>query len=215
MATTTWKTDEATQAQIGFLRTLAKERQGTEAIVARLEILEDHPMTKGEASQLISAAKAMPVKPSAPKSAPTQGGSGHKYDEPVVGKGYFTVKDEDTGTHRTFRVSPEQSWCDGKTVISLLTGSSNTSSYTGIGFVTNEGVQLWKKYSSDTPLAKSVDRLVADARGAAQLTLEMAKQHVLTSENCYVCGKLLTDPDSIEAGIGPVCRGLVTGWANS
>jgi hypothetical protein len=55
-------------------------------------------------------------------------------------------------------------------------------------------------------MAKMLDRLVADAQGAYQMTLEMAKQHVLTSTNCFVCGKLLTDPTSIEMGIGPVCR---------
>jgi hypothetical protein len=31
--------------------------------------------------------------------------------------------------------------------------------------------------------------------------------YALWSKNCYVCGKLLTDPISISLGIGPICRG--------
>ncbi len=197
--TTTWKNDEATDAQISFLTKLAGERTGGEAVQARLEMVDEYPVLKGEASELISVLKSSDFAGPAPK--PT----GTKYDEPVIGKGYFTVTDEDQG-HRTFRVSPAQSWCDGKTVIALLTGPNNVWSYTGVGFVTSEGVQVWAKAKKTFPDVEHwTDRLVADVTGAAQLTIEMAKQHVLTSENCFVCGKLLTDPESIDRGIGPVC----------
>lgn len=147
-----------------------------------------------------------------PKTAPTPKAqntpSGGQFDSPVIAKGYYTVTDDEG--HRTFRVSPDQKWADGKSVIAVLSGPSNTWSYTGVGFVTDTGVRVWKKFSSDSRMASLLDRLVADAAGALQLTLEMAKQHVLTSENCFVCGKLLTDPTSIEMGIGPVCREM---WA--
>ncbi len=153
-------------------------------------------------SDMIAKVRSIPKSVSAaPKASAPEAG----FDNPVIGKGYFTVTDDEG--HRTFRVSPDQKWCDGKTTISVLVGPSNEFSYNGVGFVTNTGVQMWAKYRSDSRMASLIERLVADAAGALQLTLEMAKQHVLTSENCFVCGRLLTDPTSIEMGIGPICRG--------
>jgi hypothetical protein len=35
--------------------------------------------------------------------------------------------------------------------------------------------------------------------------------HVMQSTNCFFCGRPLTDPVSIERGIGPVCFGKITG----
>lgn len=40
-----------------------------------------------------------------------------------------------------------------------------------------------------------------------RMTLEDAKQFGRVSGNCMVCGRELTNPESIEAGIGPVCAG--------
>lgn len=158
--------------------------------------------SKQRASAESMRAKVEAKQAQAPKTS-------HGYDSPMMGKGYYTVTD-DAG-HKTFRISPNQAWAGGKTVIAVLTGPSNEFSYTGIGFVTDNGVQLWNsakgKIAEYDRVANLIERLVADAEGAKQLTLEMAKQHVLTSENCFACGKLLTDPTSIEMGIGPVCRG--------
>lgn len=148
---------------------------------------------------MLAKVRALPKTPKA-QSTP----SGGQFDTPVIGKGYYTVTDDEG--HRTFRVSPDQKWCDGKSTIAVLAGPSNEFSYTGVGFVTDTGVQLWKAFSGDSRMASLIERLVADAEGALQLTLQMAKQHVLTSGNCFVCGKLLTEPTSIELGIGPVCR---------
>ncbi len=155
-------------------------------------------------SDMIAKVRSLPKPVSAAPKAEAVPLMNPGFDNPVIGKGYFTVTDDEG--HRTFRVTPDQKWCDGKTTISVLAGPSNEFSYNGVGFVTNTGVQMWAKYRSDSRMASLIERLVADAAGALQLTLEMAKQHVLTSENCFVCGRLLTDPTSIEMGIGPICR---------
>jgi hypothetical protein len=187
-------TDPITEPQIAKITQLADQLE-REIAPGSLQTL-----TRKEASDMISdmIGKTKTV----PQTYVPQTSS--QYDNPVIGKGYYTVVD-DYG-HRTFRVSPNQTWCDGKTVVSVLSGSNNEWSYTGVGFVTATGITLWKKFKENTRMAKMLDRLVADAQGAYQMTLEMAKQHVLTSTNCFVCGKLLTDPTSIEMGIGPVCR---------
>ncbi len=190
-----------TAKQISFIEDLAWKLE-RELAPGSLESL-----SRSGASDMIgdmlAKVNALPKTTPTPKAQSTPLG-GH-FDSPVIGKGYFTVTDDEG--HRTFRVSPDQTWADGKTVIAVLAGPSNEFSYKGVGFVTDTGVQLWKQFSSDSRMASLIDRLVADAEGALQLTLEMAKQHVLTSENCFVCGRLLTDPTSIEMGIGPICRG--------
>lgn len=44
-------------------------------------------------------------------------------------------------------------------------------------------------------------------RNADRLTLEDAKAMGTRLGVCVVCGRTLTDPDSVERGIGPVCAG--------
>jgi hypothetical protein len=40
---------------------------------------------------------------------------------------------------------------------------------------------------------------------AARLTLEQAAEAGVKTGRCVVCSRLLTDPESVAAGIGPVC----------
>lgn len=48
-----------------------------------------------------------------------------------------------------------------------------------------------------------------------RMTLEEAKQWGKITESCCVCGRRLDDPDSVDAGIGPVCAGRMerNDWA--
>lgn len=192
--------ERITEKQLSFIQSLAKQTDMT------LEWDRVEVYSKKEASELITGLIAIRDSQTSAyvpelKDEPA---ASNALQTPVIGKGYYTVTDDEG--HRTFRVSPNQKWCDGKTVIAVMTGSDNTTSYSGIGFVTQTGIQLWGKVKGDSRLVALVARLEADVTGAAQLTLEMAKQHVLTSSNCFVCGKLLTEPTSIELGIGPECR---------
>ncbi len=40
-----------------------------------------------------------------------------------------------------------------------------------------------------------------------ELTLELAKEYGKLYGQCMICGRTLTNEDSIEAGIGPICAG--------
>jgi hypothetical protein len=42
--------------------------------------------------------------------------------------------------------------------------------------------------------------------GAHRLTLDQAAEMGVKTGRCVVCARLLTDPESVAAGIGPVCR---------
>jgi hypothetical protein len=43
--------------------------------------------------------------------------------------------------------------------------------------------------------------------GAARLTLEQAKEFGHLHGVCAICGRALSNPESVEAGIGPICAG--------
>jgi hypothetical protein len=48
-------------------------------------------------------------------------------------------------------------------------------------------------------------RMVAQIKASERLTLEQAKQFGAMTGVCVHCGRTLTDPKSVTAGIGPVC----------
>lgn len=130
---------------------------------------------------------------------------------PVLHNGVYTVKNRKTGEYRTFRVKTQKkdaSFAPGQRVIGLLTGSNNESDYTGFGFVSDAGVAVWTKKRGDGVTksawewyAEMVWTLGVDAGlspFAEQYTMELAGQ-------CCICNRMLTTPESIKAGIGPVC----------
>lgn len=46
-------------------------------------------------------------------------------------------------------------------------------------------------------------------RAAHRLTLDQAREMGTRLGACVICGKALTDPDSVERGIGPVCAARI------
>jgi hypothetical protein len=45
------------------------------------------------------------------------------------------------------------------------------------------------------------------AKGWGRLTVEQAAEYGKLYGRCMICGRTLTDPESIERGIGPICAG--------
>lgn len=127
-------------------------------------------------------------------------------DTIMTHNGEITVVNTNTGNHRTFRIrtqSEDSNFAPCSRVLSVLTGSDNTNDYTGIGFVTgnaNAPVRLWKK--CDTELnRKYVNILIHPEK------FEAKGVHFKFASRCRKCNRKLTDPTSIDLGIGPVCRG--------
>lgn len=124
----------------------------------------------------------------------------------TVPDGYYTVVlggvapgiDEE---HRTLRVKTVKTGnLAGKTIVSYLAGSDNESDYVGFGFLDGPTLSLWKRFREDGELPLAVGILLDDPEAAG-------RGYALASGNCYVCGRRLTEPESIELGIGPICRG--------
>lgn len=133
-------------------------------------------------------------------------------DRPHIGvRGFITVSLKN-GKHFTYRVQKFSRTSD-RMVVGLLRGPDNYADYVNFGFVdppagTPKGeqadpasyvVKLWYRYNG-TMFEKH-----------AQLLMGQAQQHVVSwmqSSQCRKCGRLLTDPESIQRGLGPKCAGV-------
>lgn len=116
--------------------------------------------------------------------------------------GIVTIHNPATGNHRTFRISTVKNGSlEGRRVVSLLTGSNNEDDYTGFGFVNADGtISVWKRFREDSLYRTYANMLVNPARWSAKGAVYMFEGR------CRRCNRTLTDPESIQLGIGPVCR---------
>lgn len=137
---------------------------------------------------------------------------GHWSSEPTpdsfsVPDGRYTVVFE-TGEYKTVRVSRQNKDADfmpGRVLLSYLSGSDNDTDYTRFGHVDEQGsVRIWKKHQGVASLSEAVKVLLGDPKAAS-------KAYAAESGCCGVCGRTLTTPESLAAGIGPVCMEKV-GW---
>lgn len=138
----------------------------------------------------------------------------------TAGNAYFTVRSLKTGTRYTFRVSQAKAkegycrWCRRDVCVckqpffvSFLSGPENTSDYTYLGWIKDN------QFSTTKASARFADSVVFKAfayvwRNLIQHT--MPPQTELWHEGrCGRCGRKLTVPASIEAGIGPECESMM------
>jgi hypothetical protein len=130
-----------------------------------------------------------------------------------VFNGHYTIKSSKTGDHRTFKIhtQPEKSeFAPGKRIVSLLTGSENDSdaSYTGFAFIDDQGVHVWTKKRGEGLWETYADMLWSLALDSVLSTWAAKGFTIMGEGRCIRCNRLLTTPDSVASGIGPVCAGL-------
>lgn len=127
----------------------------------------------------------------------------------LAGNATFTLRNENTGNHLTFKV--RQKKVKGNPVtphfVSVLTGPDNTSNYSFLGTIFNSDLGTYR-------LGRK-SRIGTDSR--SNLTFMWFANRLLSNKplpegvtffhegRCGACGKTLTVPTSIESGIGPVC----------
>lgn len=120
----------------------------------------------------------------------------------------FTLYNSDRQTHLTFRSRRPRGWTvDSPVLIDLMTGSDNESEFGFIGSVNNN---IYKA-SHKTKVAK--DKLDVANRTMVWLLTKIINGSELPealeikgSTNCARCSRKLTNPDSIDDGLGPICR---------
>lgn len=125
--------------------------------------------------------------------------------------GFVTMTNTVTGDHRTFRVRTTTfgygDKAEKKRVVGLLTGSDNENDYINFGFVTDDGhVKVWRKFTGNgKKSAHEVYGVMLDDTRRDEFA-SRGFEYVVSSR-CRRCNRTLTDPTSIELGIGPKCRG--------
>lgn len=116
----------------------------------------------------------------------------------------------------------------GKRVLELLVGPDNTSSYRGLAWIEEHQVDMYQMFKNKVPFdqavksASSIGKLWKFGQQPPnEILCNIFSQFVIRekvvpgytvhfSKNCLKCNRLLTTPESIKRGIGPICaRG---GW---
>lgn len=141
----------------------------------------------------------------------------------TAGRATFTVEPtvkfcevQNAKPHYTFKVSRKDSTYSRSGYVyfvSLLSGPDNTSDYTYLGLLEENGdVRLTAKsaFGEDTNPVKIVRRVVKalfEGRGEQIVAAGWKVHH---EGACGRCGRALTVPQSIESGIGPECAKKMT-----
>jgi hypothetical protein len=130
----------------------------------------------------------------------------------LLGAARFTLKSLRTGAHFTYRVKkPKKDEQPPYRHVSVLTGQNNEADYTYLGTISTEHVfrHNWRKsrVKKDAPSVVAFtffwNNLV---KGTIHANLQFWHEG-----RCAKCGRLLTVPESIAAGIGPECLKYTNG----
>lgn len=126
----------------------------------------------------------------------------------LSGNAIFTFKNAATGTRFTFRIRNLKS--NGVVnpnvkFVSLLNGPDNTNKFIYMGTIFNNAAfkLTAKSKVRETSTAFQAFNFVFPRLLAK---IPMKNLEVWHEGKCGVCGKRLTVPESIEGGIGPICR---------
>lgn len=136
-----------------------------------------------------------------------QGGN-ERSNLPSVGKmiappaGYYTVAFED-GTHSTIRVRRIKS--SDYTRFAYLSGSDNEHDYTNFAYMRANG--RVSRISGVEKPSRAWEAVMILVGARTDEITAYGKAYAMASGNCYNCGRTLTDPESVAAGLGPICRG--------
>lgn len=118
------------------------------------------------------------------------------------GSARFTLVSKKTGDRKTFRIAKAKD--ADMFFASLLTGPDNTADYTYLGFIKGDYKReliAGRKGNPNHPAYKALDWALGQLfAGAMPQQLEFWHEG-----RCARCAKVLTDPASIERGLGPEC----------
>lgn len=135
----------------------------------------------------------------------------------LAGNAYFTARSV-SGTRYTFRVSlpkkdPKETckWCKKvpcacplSWFVSYLSGPENSSDYTYLGMIRNGNFSTTK--ASNRLINSQVYKAFRWVWEHLSINQMPPKTELWHEGRCGRCGHLLTVPESIESGIGPVCE---------
>ena len=127
----------------------------------------------------------------------------------MAGNAYFTLRSKATGVRYTFHVrkaerNEQNNWKE-LWFVSLLAGPDNNADYVYMGIVRDNVFRLTakSKFNEDTAPVKAFRWSFT---ALVQHTLP-AMLEIWHDGRCGRCGRKLTVPESVAAGIGPECAG--------
>jgi Family of unknown function (DUF6011) len=136
----------------------------------------------------------------------------------LAGNAYFTLRSKRTGTRYTYRVNQAKDDAQQtmflpnalrppRYFVALLSGPDNTADYTYLGMIEGTAVRPTfrltraSRMTSESLPVKAISYTVAHlAQGTVPEQLEIWHEG-----RCGRCGRMLTVPESVAAGIGPEC----------
>lgn len=123
----------------------------------------------------------------------------------IGGNAYFTVANG-MGSHFTYRITRRKNEDSSPYFVSVLKGPDNTRNYQYMGLYRRKLNSLEIRGKSKF---KPADVEVLTFQWAIRVILAEIKlkegYSIQHAGKCCVCARMLTDPDSIKAGIGPTC----------
>jgi hypothetical protein len=183
----------ATQKQIDFINKLTAERY----VAEHNPIPHPERLSKKQASSMIDGLLKTPKLPGREVRMP----GGTIVAGPMPKPGTFTVVMG--AERRTIRIQrAKMGRLAGKLVFKFLSGPDNNADYTAFGEEAEDGVKVWSRFRANSEVLDALKYLMGMSdteKAQAGLT------YALESNNCYVCGRTLTVPASVHAGIGPIC----------
>lgn len=129
----------------------------------------------------------------------------------TIFNGTFTIQSP-RGVHKTIDISTQAKdakFAPGKRLASLLTGPDNYSNYKSFAFVTNDGINVFRKNRG--PIGKPtafewIAHILWDmATKGEKSSFYKLGYRLLQEGTCICCNRKLTTPESILSGLGPVC----------
>jgi len=174
----------------------------------------------------VSAATANPREGAeVPAGAPCLTTGGDYFD------GLYTIARADGAGHRTFsleRQKPDADFAPGERILYLLTGPDNaadSSSWTPFAFVKMASdlasgrpfprVYVWKSKRGTVGVERSAWEVYAEMfddmvrrgirRFRSAVDGQIREYRLMLAKTCMRCGRLLTNPTSLDSGIGPEC----------
>lgn len=118
-----------------------------------------------------------------------------------AGKATFTLQSPRTGARFTYRVRQAKDKPD-LFFVGLLRGSDNTKDYAYMGVIRDGALQKTNasRVSEDAPSWTALAWVLRRVQAGADVSAVF-----VPSDRCARCGRLLTVPASVHAGLGPEC----------
>lgn len=122
------------------------------------------------------------------------------------GKGVVTLQSS-SGVHHTYQFSAPDSRKEGEDTMFVYTLIDNNS-WVYVGMYKDKSFRLTKKskFPITSPIVKGVAFIL---KLMLKPDYSDERMHLFHEGVCARCGRPLTNPDSIEIGMGPVCRDMM------